>query len=150
MYKRQGLKRADELAAIAHTLDELEPQRAQMLADADVKLRAAGIPVAKIREAKQELADAEEILNERRLKASNESGRAARYTLGVARAVDLTASAPPPPPAPPAADPKKPAWLKGKGQWKAPAGGAKPGGAPPAKPPPPKPAGKPKGDDFDP
>jgi hypothetical protein len=148
---RDGFKRADDLAAMATTLSELEPQRAQMLADADTKLRAAGIPVAKIREAKQELADVEEILAERKLKASNESGRAARYTLGVARAVDLTASAPPAPPPAPAETAKKPAWMRGKPNpnWKPPAGGAKPpaGGA---KPPPAKPAGKPKGDDFDP
>lgn len=148
---RDGLKRADDLAAIAHSLDELEPQRAQLLAEADTKMRAAGIPVAKIREAKQELADAEPILTERRMKASDLSGRAARYTLGVARAVDLTvAAAPPPTPPPPAETAKKPPWMRGKPNpsWKPPAGGG--GKPPPAKPPPAKPAGKPKGDDFDP
>jgi len=142
---RDGFKRADDLAALAQTLDELETQRASALADADTKLRAAGVPVTKIREAKEELTEAKEILAERRLKAENESGRAARYTLGVARAVDLTAAAPPPPPAPPPAETsKKPPWMRGKPNagWKPPAGGAtKPAG---------KPTGKPKGDDFDP
>lgn len=147
---KEGLKRADELAEAAEQIAALEPERAKALAEADAKLKAAGVPLAKIREAKRELEDAAEVLEERRLLASNESGRAARYTLSVARAVDLTAGSAPPPPAPPPAepDPKKkklPPWA-----GKRPAGGGKPagGGAAPPKPPPaPK---KPKGDDFDP
>lgn len=146
---KDGLKRADELAAAAEQLAALEPERARALAEVETKLKAAGVPLAKIREAKRELQDAEEVLEERRMLASNESGRAARYTLSVARAVDLTAGSAPPPAPPPAEPPKKkaPPWA-----GKRPAGGAprpppRGGGAPPPKPPPPK---KPAGDDFDP
>jgi hypothetical protein len=146
---REGLKRADDLAALSKTIADLEPLRAEALADADKKLKAAGIPVAKIREAKAELTAAEEVLKERRLQASNESGRAARYTLSVAQAVDLTAGssspAAPPPPPPAETGKKVPPWAR-----KPPAGGRPPSGAPPAKPPPAKPPPKkPQGDDFD-
>jgi hypothetical protein len=141
---RDGLKRADELAAAAEQLAALEPKRAEALVGIDARLKAAGVPLAKIREAKRELEDAKEVLEERRLLASNESGRAARYTLSVARAVDLTAGSAAPPPPPPAPEKKTPPWAR-----KRPGGSARPparGGAPPPKPPKKKPAG----DDFEP
>ncbi len=151
---KEGVKRADDLDKLAKELEVLEPERAQARADADAKLKKAGIPQAKIREAKKELDAAKDVLAQRRLNASNESGRAASFTLKVARAVDLTAGALPPPPAPPpAAAPEKPvpAWARKRpgGGGGRPAGGAPAGGAP-AKPPPRPPAKPPKGDDFDP
>ena len=76
---KEGLKRADELADAADQIAALEPERVKALAEVDVKLKAAGVPLAKIREAKRELEEAKEVLEERRLLASNESGRAARY-----------------------------------------------------------------------
>src|SRR5690606_995784 len=100
-----------------------------------------------------------EVLEERILLASNESGRAARYTLSVARAVDLTASTPAPTPGhrPQPAGPKPPAAPPtGSGQKPPPPRpppprpptGPRPPTPPPATPPPPpKP---PAGDDFDP
>lgn len=154
---REGLKRADELAALSAALEALGPKCAEARNQADAKLRPAGIPVAKIREVKSELEDAEHVLADRKLLASNQSGRAARYTLSVARAVDLTAGSTAPPPASPAPPDKKvPPWARkppAGGGPKPPAGGGPakpPTGGGPAKPPPPPPPKKPKGDDFDP
>lgn len=143
---KDGVKRADELAALAKELEALEPERAQAYAEVDAKLKAAGIPLAKIREAKKELEAAREVLAQRQLTASNESGRAARFTLRIARAVDVTAAASPAPPAPaPSATEKPlPPWARKRPGGGRPAG--RPAGAPPPRPPP-KP---PKGDDFDP
>jgi hypothetical protein len=136
---REGISRARQFEAIAREIDALESTLGALEGETgssfdDVELRA---------NVDRELEAARVLLGEARLRADAESGRALRFVLGLAGAVDTgsaekLASSDAPPAAAPA---KKPGGKLGVRP-----GGGKPGGAAPAKPAKPK---KPA-DDFDP
>jgi hypothetical protein len=137
---REGISRARQFEAIAREVDVLDATLTSLEGETgssfdDVELRAS---------VDRELEAARILLGEARLRADAESGRALRFVVGLAEAVDTgsaekLASSEAPVAAAPA---KKP----GGGKLGVRPGGAKPGGAAPAKPAKPK---KPA-EDFDP